>query len=173
TSTDEKQELTDLREHLLQLTKEIDQRMQEQAKQSRALLEEILKADDIEQAAAEAMQEMDDMFGEALREELQKARQSGDMERGARLQKVVNVIQQASAPPPEVALAEELMGAETEADRFTILNANAEKITPEFLQVLTSLMGQLEQSGQQDLNQRLQEVYRSALRFSMQANLKK
>jgi hypothetical protein len=172
-AADEKQKLTDLRERLLQLTKEIDQRMQEQAKQSRALLEEILKSEDVETAAAEAMQEMDDFFGEALREELQKARTSGDMQRIAQLQKVVNVIQQASAPPPEVALAEELMGAETEADRYEILSANAEKITPEFLQVLTSLMGQLEQSGQQDLSQRLQEVYRSALRFSMQSNLKK
>ena len=102
-----------------------------------------------------------------------KARQSGDMERFSKLQKVVNVIQQASAPPPEVALAEELMGAETEADRRAILEANADKITPEFLQVLTSLMSQLEQQGQADLSQRLQEVYRAPLRFSMQANLRK
>jgi hypothetical protein len=174
-SGDEKQKLSSLRDRLNQLTKEIDQRMQEQAKQSRSLLEEILKADDIEQAAADALPEMDDFFGEALREELQKARKAGDLERSARLQKVIEVIQEASAAsqPPEVALAEELMGAETETDRRAIMEANADKITPEFLQVLTSLMNQLEQQGQNDLGQRLQEVYRSALRFSMQANLKK
>ena len=48
--------LIDLRERLLQLTKEIDQRMQEQAQQSRKLLEEILSSEDIEQAATEALQ---------------------------------------------------------------------------------------------------------------------
>jgi hypothetical protein len=171
-SEDEKQKLVALRERLLQLSKEIDQRMQEQSKQSHSLLEEILRADDIEQAASEALPEMDDFFGEALRDELQKARQSGDLNRISRLQKVVGVIQQASAPPPEVALAEELLSAENETERRVILDANAEKITPEFLQVLTSLMNQLEQQGQPDLGQRMQEVYRSALRFSMQSNLK-
>ncbi len=169
----EKEKLTNLRDRLLQMTQEIDQRLKEQAEQSRQLLNEILKAEDIEQAATDALPEMDDFFGESLRSELENARKSGDLERLGKLQKVVNIIQQASAPPPEVAFAEELMGVDTEEERRKLLEANAEKVTPEFLQVLTSLSGQLEQQGQPDLAQRLQEVYRSALRFSMQANLKK
>jgi flagellin-specific chaperone FliS len=85
----------------------------------------------------------------------------------------MDVIQNASAPPPEIELAEELMGAEDEAGRRQILEAHATEITPEFLQLLSSLMAQLEQQDQKELSQRLQEAYRSALRFSMQANLKK
>lgn len=170
---DKQKKLIELRERLLQITKEIDQHMQEQAQQSRMLLDEILGSENIEQAATDALNEMDDFFGETLRDEIQQTRQAGDMEKLSRLQKVVNVIQQASTPPPEVALAEELMGAETEADRRAILEANADKITPEFLQVLSSLMSQLEQQGQADLSQRIKEVHRAALRFSMQANLRK
>jgi len=170
---EEKEKLTSLRERLTQLTQEIDQRMQEQIEESRRALEELLNAENIEQAAAELLPQMDDFFAEVLREELQKARESGDLERSGKLQKVVDVIQQSSAPPPEIALAEELMGAENEAARREILEAHADQITPEFLQMLSQLMGQLEQQGQKELSQRLQEAYRSALRFSMQANLKK
>lgn len=169
----EKEKLVALRDKLLQLTQEIEKHLQEQARQSRELLDEILRSEDIEQAATEALQEMDDFFGEALRSEIQQARQSGDMEQISRLQKVLGVIQKASVPPPEVALAEELLGAENDADRRAIFEAHADQITPEFLQVLNSLMSQLEQQGQPDLVQRLQEVYRAALRFAMQANLKK
>jgi hypothetical protein len=169
----EKDKLAALRDHLQQLTQQIDQRMQEQLEQSRGLLNEILQAKNIEQAATEALQEMDDFFGEALRNEIQQARQAGDQNRLAQLQKVVGVIQQASAPPPEIALAEELMGAETEDDRHKIMEANTAQITPEFLQMVNQLMGQLEQQGQAELSQRLQEVYRSALRFSMRSNLNK
>jgi hypothetical protein len=116
---------------------------------------------------------MDDLFAEVLRDETQKARQAGDLEKIGKLQKVINVIQQASTPPPELELAEELMGAENDASRREILQEHAEEITPEFLQMLSQLVAQLEQEGQQDLSQRLQEAYRAALRFSMEVNLKK
>lgn len=171
---EEKAKLEKLRERVLQLTQEIDQRMQEQMGQSRAMLDQILNAPNIEEAASEHLQDMDDFFAEALRNELQQARQSGDLERLGKVQKVIDVVQKASAPPPEIALAEELMGAENEEQRTQMLEAHAEQITPEFLQLLTSLMMQLEQQGQQpELIDRLQETYRSALRFSMKSNLKK
>ncbi len=156
----------------MQMTQEIDRRMQEQMENSRKLLNEILQAKNIEEAAAEALPQMDDFFTEVLRDELEKAHQSGDLDRSSKLQNVVEIIQKASAPPPEFALAEELMGAENEASRREIMEKHADDITPEFLQLLSSLMAQLEQQGQQELSQRLQEAYRSALRFSMQANLR-
>jgi hypothetical protein len=170
---EEKEKLTKLRDRLLELTQEIDKRMQEQMQHSHDLLDELLKAENIEEATAERLPEIDDFFAEALRMELQKARQDGDLDKSAKLQKIVSVIQKASAPPPEIALAEELMGAEDEAGRRAILEAHAAEITPEFLQILTSLMGQLEEQNQPEMAQRLQDAYRSALRFSMQSNIKK
>jgi hypothetical protein len=169
----EKEKLARLRDQLMQLTQEIDRRMQEQVEASRNMLNELLQAQNIEEAAAEALPQMDDFFAEVLRDELDKARKAGNLERSAKLQKVVEVIQSASTPPPEFALAEELMGAEDENGRRKILESHAEEITPEFLQLLSSLISQMEQQGQQELSQRLQDTYRSALRFSMQSNLKK
>jgi hypothetical protein len=65
------------------------------------------------------------------------------------------------------------MSAADEPGRREIMQAHAAEITPEFLQIVSSMLSQLEQQGQQELFQRLQEVYRSALRFSMEANMKK
>jgi hypothetical protein len=170
---DEKQKLTELRDRLLQMSQEVDRRMQEQMENSRGFLNELLETDDIEQATRDALPDLDDFFAETLRSAIQEASQAGDTDRIAKLQKIVGVLQEASAPPPEIALVEEMMGLESEADRQAFLQENAESITPEFLQMLTTLMGQVEQQGQAELSQRLQEVYRSALRFSMQSNLKK
>jgi len=170
---EEKQKYTDLREKLLKMTQEIDKRVQEQMGAAHEVLEELLKAENIEEATAEALPALDDFFAEALHTEIEQARQNNDQNRLAKLEKVVRVLQQASTPPAEIALAEELMGAEDEAGRRAILEQHAEEITPEFLQVLSSLVAQLEQQQQPEMSQRLQEVYRSALRFSMQANMKK
>jgi uncharacterized protein YutE (UPF0331/DUF86 family) len=170
---EEKQKLADLRDRLLKMTQEIDKRMQEQLNASRGMLEELLQAEDIETATSEMLPQLDDFFAEALRSELEAAQEKGDQDRFAKLQRVVSVLQQASGPTAEIALAEELMGAEDEAQRTEMLQAHAEEITPEFLQVLSSLVSQLEQQQQPEMAQRLQEVYRSALRFSMKANMKK
>jgi hypothetical protein len=170
---EEKSKLSSLRDRLLEMTKEIDKRLQEQMEGSRKLLNELLKAENIEEAAAQMLPEMDDFFAEALRIEMQQAQQAGDVDRMSKLQQIIQTIQNASAPPPEIALAEELMGADDEAGRRQILEAHAADITPEFLQMLTGLMGQLEQQNQPEMAQRLQEAYRSALRFSMQSNIKK
>jgi thioesterase domain-containing protein len=72
-SGEEKQKLAALRERLLQLTKEIEQHLQQQAQRSRELLDGILRAEDIEQAATEALPEMDEFFADKLRNELQQA----------------------------------------------------------------------------------------------------
>lgn len=170
---EEKDKLTALRDRILQMSQEIDRRMQDQINESRQLLDEIIRADNVEEAATEALQGMDDFFAEALRAELQQARQANDTDRLNKLQQVVSVIQRASAPPPEIAMAEELMGAENEEERRAFLQAHADEITPEFLQVLSQLMAQVEQQGQPEVAARLQEAYRSALRFSMQANMRK
>jgi len=120
-SGEQKQHLMTLREHMLELVQEIDKRTQEQANQSRQLVNELLNAENIEQAATESLQEMDDFFAEALRSELQQARDSGDLAKLAKLQNIVGVIQQDSEPPAEIALEEKLMGAETAAARQQIL----------------------------------------------------
>jgi hypothetical protein len=168
---DEKERLTNLRSQLIEMTAKIDKAVQEQANQAHKLLETILAAPDIEQATAQNLETISDAFVEILQADLQAARQKGDLERSAKLQKVLKVLQEASAPPPEVALVEELMDTKDDESLRKVLEAHTDQITPEFLQVLNGLVMQSESQGQPpEFMTRLQAIYRSALRFSMQTN---
>ncbi len=112
------------------------------------------------------------LFVDLANTELEKARKDGNRDRLQKLQSVMSVLQSASAPPPEYALLEELLAAGDEAGRQKLLSEHSSEITPEFLQLITGLLSQSE--GQEpELLKQLEEVNRSALRFSMQANLNK
>ncbi len=89
---EEKAKLTSLRDKLLELSQEIDKRLQEQLGASRELLNEILASENIEEATSEVMPELDDFFAEALRDEMQKAQENTDQARLDKLQQVVSVI---------------------------------------------------------------------------------
>jgi hypothetical protein len=84
---------------------------------------------------------------------------------------VVQVIQEASAPPPELEIIENLLEAGDEQKRQEWLEANRDQVTQEFMDALTSLVGQSQDGRDPELAERLQEVYRSVLRFSMKAKL--
>jgi hypothetical protein len=53
------------------------------------------------------------------------------------------------------------------------MEEHKDQITPEFLQMLSGLLSQVQQSDQEpELEQRLQNLNRQALRFSMEKNLR-
>ncbi len=169
---DEKTRLNELRQTLLDLTAEIDRRVKERLQDANLLLNEIVNAANVEQAFQEHIEEIDEFFAEALRNELQTARQKGDLERSAKIQKVIELVQQASAPPAEFAFIEELIGVDDEEARRKLLDQNKEKVTPDLLQMINGLVSQMETEGQQEMAARLQSVYRQALRYSMELNFK-
>ena len=142
----------------------------------RLLLEELLAAKDIQQATSEHLPEISEVFVEVLRAALQSAQQKNDADRLRKLQQVVVVLQKASAPPPEVALIQELMDAPDETAMRKSIEEHKELITEEFIQTLGSILAQA-QSGEQkqdpQVMERLQLLYRMALRMTMQANLNK
>lgn len=173
-SGDDKQKLTDLREKLLTLTREIDEAMQEKFKEARTKLDEIMNSADIEKATRDFLPEINDFFIEALKEELQIARQKGYLDRVNKMQKIVAVLQAASAPPPEVQLIEQLLSAPDDEGVRQVLQQNESKVTPEFLQLLNSVAEQSHTEGQNpEIIQRLRQVYRLAMRFVMSKNLNK
>jgi hypothetical protein len=171
----EKKRLESLRDHLVELTKEIDQAMQEEISMARSLLDKILAEPDIEKATEDALGTMTEMFVEFLKQELQSARQLNDMGRFEKLQKIAGVIQKASAPPPEVQFIEMLMSLESPDERRKAMEANAAFITPEFISMLNSVATQSEQQQNQppEALEAIKTVYREVLRFSMEQNLKK
>lgn len=168
-----RQRLIGLRERLLELTRQFDAQMEVRAREARRLLDEILTAEDVSEATGQNLPAIDEFFLQVLNSEMEAARQGGDLARIEKLQQVVNVIQQASAPPPEIALIEELLDAPDDQATRRLMEEHKDQITPDFLQMLSGLLAQVQQSGQDsELLQRLQRLNRQALRFSMEMNLR-
>lgn len=146
--------------------------MQGEMNKARQLLDTILKSPDVETAVMENIEEISDFFVETLKAELEAARKIGDLGRSSKLQQVVAALQKASAPPPEVALIDELMASEDEAGLNNLLEANSDKITPEFIQLLNNIVAQAEQQGQPpEIIEQVRQLYRAILQFSMKKNL--
>jgi hypothetical protein len=171
TSGAEKERLTELREKLLEMTKEIDRQMELRLAQTRELLNALIEEPNIEAAVQQSLPLIDEFFIQVLNSELASARQAGNLERLEKLQKIVTVLQQASAPSPEVALIEELLDFEDEPERRAWFEEHRQEITPQFLDTLTALLSQTQNGEDHELYQRLKSAYRSALRFSMEMNL--
>ncbi|GAP11310.1 CpXC protein [Bellilinea caldifistulae] len=170
-SGEEKTRLENLRQKLLDFTRKIDEQIQLQLEDSRKLLNQILASENIETATQEHLGEMDAYFVEVLQEEMNTARSNGDLERIAKLQKVNGVLEKASAPPPELALIEQLLEAPTYDERMKLMQEKAEMVTPEFVQMLSALIAQSEQEQPPEVVTALKEIYRIALRVSMMSAL--
>jgi len=169
---DGRSRLVELREKLLNLTREVDQQVEARSAQAHELLESILEAEDIGEVMLQSLPAVDEFFLQALNASLEKAGKEGDQELLSRLQKIVDVLQQVSEAPPEVALIEELLEAPDDQTRRQLMEANQEKITPEFLDALTNIVSQVQSGEDKELAERMKSLHRLALRFSMEANLR-
>jgi hypothetical protein len=164
--------LVELREKLLQMTQEVDEQMAKRAQAAHKLLDLILQAPNPEEALYQSLPAVDEIFLQELNKAIDAAHKDGDLEKSAKLQRLVDTLEEASAPPPEVALIEELIDAPDDAARKAILDEHKEEITPEFLDSLTRITAQVDSGQDKELADRIKAVYRLALRVSMQMNLK-
>lgn len=171
-SGEEQAKLTELREKLLEMTHEIDEAIKEQEGLAGELLDEILTQENLEEATLQALGGVNEIFLEVLRKRIQTARKENDEALLAKLQKVTNAIQKVSAPGANIELIEALIQAEDETAITSILTENAEELTDEFMQFLFNLMSQTQQQeGREAAAEKLQQIYRQALRFTMKRNL--
>lgn len=162
--------LVELRARLLELTSQIDKQLEERATSARALLDEILESENIEEGLLANIPAIDEFFVQELNSAIEAARGKGDLEKTSKLQQIVSVLEQMSAAPPEVALIEELLDAPDEAALVQLFEDHQDEITPEFISALANVMGQVEASDDKEFTQKVQTVYRRALRYSMQKN---
>jgi hypothetical protein len=173
-SGDEQAKLTELREDLLEMTNEIDEAIKEQQELAGQLLDKILEREDIEEATMDALPSINEIFLDVLRSRINKARKEEDQGQLAKLQKVAGVIQKISAPGANIELIEQLIQAEDEQDVNAILDENEEELTDDFMQFLMNLLNQTQgQESQRATAEKLQQIYRQALRFTMKRNLEK
>lgn len=171
---EEQETLVALRQKLLEITRAVDQQMEARLNQARQNLNELLKAPDIVAATQQNLEAIDEFFMRVLDEALDGARKAADLGRIDELQKIANTIEQASQPPAEVQLIEQLLTAEDDENLQALLRENQQTVTSQtFIDTLTALLGQLDSAEDQpqEIKDRLQLVFEAVIRFSMESKL--
>ncbi|MEW5938694.1 MAG: hypothetical protein AB1750_03460, partial [Chloroflexota bacterium] len=175
-SDDEKQKLENVREKLLDYTNEIDRQMEARYKQAQQFVETLLKQEDIAAATQANIQNFTQDAVDIVQQMLRQASEKNDYATMGKLQKMIEILQQASAPPPEVAFIEQLLEAPDAAGVEKMLADNADMVNDQFLEALNGLVAQVEQQGANNpeakaLSEKLSLVYKIALKFSMKKNM--
>lgn len=168
-----KQQLTELRDKLLNLTREIDNELKLRVEEGIKLLNSIIAEEDVEAAVKKHLNGMDEFFSQAVQIEFETARQNNDLPRIEKIQKIIAIIEKESAPPPEVALIQTLLEAPDDESRVKLLQENQERVNDNFLQTLNAIIAEGEARNQSpEMVGVLQLVYKKALRIVMEKNLK-
>lgn len=160
--------LVELRTRLLEMTQEIDRQLEDHRQQSHQLIEAILETDNLDEAISQSMPAVDEIFLHEVEEMQKEARTRGDLDRSTKLQKILDLIQQASSTPPELALVEEYLDANDDTSRNSFLESHQDQITQEFLDLLANFALQVQSQEDKQLSDHVIAAHRYATRFSMQ-----
>ncbi|MFN2128363.1 MAG: CpXC domain-containing protein [Anaerolineales bacterium] len=163
--------LVKLRNDLIEMTKEYDKQIEAIISDKRRLIEQILSSPDVKDATIKALPVVDEFFLSELNQKLELARKNGDLAEIEKINSIFEIIKEASAPPKEVEFIEKLIKTADSAERQKMLEENADKITPEFTNLLSSVVMQTQESDNKELAEKTSEVYREVLRFSMAKNI--
>jgi len=168
----EKQKLTQLRDKLLQITEEIDKQLQKQMTNAKQLLEKILSAEKIEEELEKNFNSVNDFFIQVLQTELSKARKDANLERIQKLERIMIVIEKASAPAEEAKLFENLLKFKDKDDLDRLISVNSTKINQGFLDLMNNIANQVQkQDNQPELLDKVKAVYKAVLRHSMKKQM--
>ena len=169
----DRERLTILRSQLLEMTQAIDRQMQVRLLQAKKNITTIMQAKDIQGAMIQSLSLVDEFFVQAFNEEMEAARKTGDLEKISKLTQIEEVVEKASAPPPEVELIQELLEvADSETELHIKIQEHKAEITPEFMDILSTLLVRTESSEDVELKVRLNKVFSAGLQLRMSANLK-
>jgi thioredoxin-like negative regulator of GroEL len=155
---------------------EMDKQMEARLKQAQEFVESILEQDDVAKATQENLEGFTQDAAEVVNQMLKQASEKNDYARMGKLQKMVQVLQEASAPPPEVAFIEQLLQAPDDATLEAMLKENDAMVNQQFLEALSGLVTQMESQGggnpeAKAMGEKLGEVYKVALKYSMKKNM--
>jgi hypothetical protein len=153
-------ELLSLRESLLNIQQEMEQRSKGELEKAQKILLSILESNDKVSSVKANLSNIDDTVLYILSASIQQAEQQGDTDRTLALQEIQAIIaneveQQA---PPEIRMVNRLVRAQNLEEQQKILDENSELIRPELVQMLNLLAEDAENRGQEDLRDRLQTI---------------
>jgi cysteinyl-tRNA synthetase len=171
-SGEEKDQLESLRQRLLSITEAVDEVMKKQLEEAQQLVNELLEAEDIEKATQEALPRFTQAVAEVINQEAQAAQAAKDEAKLRKLSQIISVIQSADSSSAHIEFIEALLEEENADNRAKMLEESSELVDDEFMQTLGSLVGQMEQQGDQsEMLDRLKDLNREILRFTMKRNL--
>jgi hypothetical protein len=175
---DERKKLESLREKLLDITRQIDQRVEEEYKRAGEILSALLAAPDIQKATLERLNEISEIFVQVLNRALQEATQKKDEAQLKKFEQIVAVLQKVSKPPKEYELLEKLLDAPDEVVLNKMLEEHKDEITPEFSSFVGGVLAQSEERADKKAKgedalvvERLNRIYRAVLKFSMKKSM--
>jgi len=170
---DEKAKLEAMRDKLLELTNEVDKQMEARYKQAQEFVESLLAQDDVVKAVQDNLDKFTQDAVDIVNQLLKQASEKNDYTRMGKLQKMVEVLRQASTPP-EVEFVEHLLDAPDQPALENMLEANKELINDQFMEGLVAQVDQAAEQGNSEakaLSEKLSGVYKTALKFSMKKNM--
>jgi hypothetical protein len=172
---EEKARLESIREKLLGFVAEVDKQMEARFKMAQDFIETLLEQEDVEKATRENIDGFTQDSVEVVNQLLKQASEKNDYARMGKLQKMVQVLQEASAPPPEIAFVEQLLQAPDDAGVEQMLKDNDAMVNQQFLEALSGLVAQMEAQTDNPeaklMGEKLSEIYRVALKYSMKKNM--
>ncbi len=154
---EERERLEAVRDKVLAMTREIDEEVQTRVDVARRNLDILLQAPDLERAVFQNLEAIDQVFVDVVQDELQKARQAGDLERSSKLSQVLSVLEKASGAK-EIAFLEELLEIEDDAALEAALASRQDVDFRMLAEVLASFMAQAEQMRDQRMYSRLERI---------------
>jgi hypothetical protein len=173
---DEKTKLEALREKLLELTNEIDKQMQARLKQAQSFIDQLLTQVDIAKATRDNLDAFTQDAVEVVQNMLKQASESNDYERMGKLQKMIEILREASTPA-EMAFVEQLLDLPDEAAIEKVLTDNNALVNDAFMEALNGLVAQVDAAANQGndeakaLGDKLGRVFKTALKVSMKKNM--
>ena len=171
-SGEEKVHLESLRQRLLTITQTVDEALKTQLEEARKLVNELLAAEDVEKATQEALPRFNQAVAEVINQEAQAAQAAKDEAKLRKLSQIITVVQSADSSNAYLGLIDALLQEDSAENRAQMLEESGDLINDEFMQLLGGLIGQMEQQGEQpEMLEKVKELNREILRFTMKRNL--
>lgn len=159
-NAEEAQTLKALREQILNLTAEIDAEVQRASEEAAQLLQQILNSEDLEQAVRANLDQIDDLFLNALATSLQVAEKSGQAETADKLQKIGDIIMElvTEMQPPEIQLINKLLTAEYPDATQSLLEENRSQVNARLLEIMRMIEQDLTQDNRTQMAHHLAQI---------------
>lgn len=171
---EERENLDQMRQKVLETTQQIDQVQQARAEQSAGLLRSILQAPDLDQALRAALPAIDDLFIAILQANIEAAKERDDQGSLTRLQEVDQKLREIiqNSVPAGLKLAQEVLESESEEKALEILEESIDQIDDQLISALMSAVNQMRQEDNQEEADKFHRLYQKALKLSMSAKMK-